>query len=278
MDAYELMMKTNYFLIEGGILTEKQKGNIAGQFLAAVSSAAVANRFYNGVKYPGNRDSSGRRMYPMFFIPPYNNGKKYKTVMAQTPKTHILSANSYELEIIRLLSIFAPENEAVKNMVVRTLERLKTTCFGNRDDGVGECFDTSLVALRFLGAAAPEEKTWMKERIENFHKHFHEKHRHWGIKWYYWLCLSELPLELAEPEILFMKEELLKQINRSYVMNSENDITVHPMILCVLRNCLARLGEYEYIRERLPYTDEKDGRLHFSMAVRSQMQTLGPTN
>lgn len=265
MDIYELMIKTNYFLIKGGTLTDGQKHNIVNQFLSAVSNKEIARRFYNGVNYPNNIDKEGRRMYPVFFIPPYNSGKKYKTVMAQTPKTHILSANLYELEIIRLLYILEPNNKAVIEMVSKTISRLKTTCFGNKDDGLGECYDTSLIVLRFLASVAPNDTTWIKERIMNYHKYYNEKHRHRGVKWYYWLCLSELPFDIAEVEILKYKNELLKQINCSYIMNNEKNILIHPIIICVIRNCLVRLPEYEYIRERLPYVNEKDGRLYFNM-------------
>ena len=155
MTAYELMVKTNHYLIKGGELTDAQKTNIIRQLLAAKSTPQQAVRFYAGVRFPGNTDSSGRRMYPEFFIPPYNGGEKYKTVLNQTPKTHILSANLYELEILRLLHLFAPDDTEIKNMVEKTLARLKTTCFGNEDDGVGECFDTNLIVLRFLAAADP---------------------------------------------------------------------------------------------------------------------------
>lgn len=265
MTTYELMIKTNHYIIKGGNLTEKQKHNIVGQFLSAVSTKETTQRFYNSVKFPNNIDSEGRRLYPIFFIPPYNNGKKYPTVMTVTPKTHILSANSYELEIIRLLHILAPENEIVKSMVAQTLERLKTTCFGNQDDGIGECFETSLIVLRFLAAAAPHEIKWISERIDNYYKHFSERHRHWGVKWYFWLCLSELPFEIARPNILKYKDEILSQLHRSCVMNSDFDKTTHPMIICMIRNVMARLPEYEYIEDREPYVSEKDNRLHFDM-------------
>jgi hypothetical protein len=185
--------------------------------------------------------------------------------MTQTPKTHILSANLYELEIIRLLHILEPNNETVKNMVSETISRLKTTCFGNRDDGLGECYDTSLVVLRFLASVAQNDTKWIKERINNYHKYYNEKHRHWAVKWYYWLCLSELPFDIAETEILKYKDDLVKQINRSYAMNCENDILIHPVILCVVRNCLSRLPEYEYMKECLPYVCERDGRLKLNI-------------
>jgi len=265
MMPYELMIKSNDFMIKGGTFTVAQKQNIVNRFLAVINNQNEADRFYRAVMFPGNIDGEGRRMYPLFYLPPYNDGKKFQTVMTVTPKTHILSANSYELEIIRLLYILAPQNELVKEMVSQTLGRLKTTCFGNQDDGVGECFETSIVVLRFLAAVAPDEIKWIKERIENFHKYFSQKHRHWGVKWYYWLCLSEMPIEIAEPEILKFKYEILTQLNRSYVMNSDSDKATHPMIICMIRNLLTRLPEYEYIKERKPYIDDKDGRLYFDM-------------
>jgi hypothetical protein len=107
----------------------------------------------------------------------------------------------------------------------------------------------------------------MKSRIDVFHKHFAEKHRISCVTWYYWLCLSEMPEEIAIPEILFYKNDILKQLNRSYVMNSEHDKETHPTLIEIIRNCFARLPEYEYIKDRKPYVSEKDGRLHFDMEV-----------
>jgi hypothetical protein len=112
MTAYELMIKTNHHLIKGGQLTDRQKANIAGQLLSARSTAEQARRFYIGVKFPGNIDDGGRRMYPVYYIPPYDDGRKLKTVFFQAPKTHILSANMYELEILKLLHLLAPDSEA----------------------------------------------------------------------------------------------------------------------------------------------------------------------
>jgi hypothetical protein len=269
MDTYELMIKTNYYLIKNGIFTDKHKQNITNQFLSAVSTSFEAKRFYNGVKYPNNIDNEGRRMYPVFFIPPYNLGKKYKTILNQTPKTHIFSANMYELEIIRLLHILNPENETVKNMVAKTLARLKTTCFGNMDDGLGECFDTSLVVLRFLTGVAPENVKWIKSRIDNYNNHVSDKKRPWFSEWYFWLCLSELPYEIAEPELMKYKVTILHWLkNKSFVMNSENDMNIHPVLFIILRNILSRFPKYEYIKDRQPNVSKKDGRLYFDMENR----------
>jgi hypothetical protein len=195
MSAYEIMIKTNHYLIKGGSLTDSQKDSIVYQLLSAQIKPEQAERFYNSVKLPNNVDSKGRRMYPIFYIPPYNDGVKLKTIFNQTPKTHIFSANMYELEIIRLLYLLAPKKTTVKRMADKTLERLKKTCFGNCDDGVGECFDTSLIVLRFLAAVVPNETDWIKSRIDNYNFHVEDRKRPWFAKWYYWLCLSELPLK-----------------------------------------------------------------------------------
>lgn len=201
MNAYELMIKTNHNLIIRGSLTESQKCSIVRQFMSALTKPEQAKSFYKAVKFTHNIDGYGRQMYPMFFIPPYNDGLKLKTIYNQTPKTHIFSANMYELEIIRLLYLLAPNNPNVIEIVDKTLTRLKTTCFGNCDDGEGECFDTSLVVLRFLATVSPKDTDWIKGRIDNYNCHVEDRKRPWFAKWYFWLSLSELPFEIAESEI-----------------------------------------------------------------------------
>lgn len=268
MTSYELMIKTNHYLIKGNVLTEKHRSNIVSQLLSARSSSDQAKRFYTGLKYPNNTDKAGRGMYPIFFIPPYSDGKKLKTILYQTPKTHILSANMYELEILRLLYLLDPENEQINYMVNETIKRLKTTCFGYMDDGVGECFDTSLVVLRFLATVAPHDTEWIKSRIDNYNRHSGDKTRSWFSSWYYWLCLSELPFEAALPEIEKDKTQMLDVLtNKSFVMNSEQDKSIHPVLLCILRNIISKYPEYEYIKDRQPHESEKDGRLHFNMNI-----------
>ena len=271
MNPYELMINTNRYLIKGGELNESQKINIVNQFLVVRSDERTKQSFYKGVNAPEylaslGKSNDGRKMYPLFYIPPYNEGKKFQTVIPMSPKTHILSANSYELEIIRLLYLFAPDDKMVKDMANKTLERLKTTCFGYQDCHVGECFHSALIVLRFLATVAPDDTEWINKLIIFFNKYKDETPRHGGIYWYYWLCLSELPIEIAEPEIKKSKEAILRQLNRSSVMNSENDKTNHPVMICMLRNVISRLPEYAYIKERQPYVSEKDGRLYFDMS------------
>ncbi|MCL2159778.1 MAG: hypothetical protein FWH48_10255, partial [Oscillospiraceae bacterium] len=208
---------------------------------------------------------------PIYFIPPYNENKKYQTVIPMSPKTHILSANSYELEIIRLLHLFRPEDDAIKDMVKNSLARLKTTCYGYQNCDVGECFHAALIVLRFVAATSPDDSEWINKLLAFFLEHMDEKLAlrgkgvHGNVLWYYWLCLSELSIALAEAEILRYKDRIIGQLNRSSVMNSENDKINHPVLICAIRNALSRLPEYEYIKSRQPYLSEKDGRLHFEM-------------
>jgi len=273
MTAYELLIITNHHLIKGGELTEPQKAGIVRQLHTAQSDERTKQGFYAGVKFFSNTDSNGRRMYPVYYIPPYNEGKKLQTVIPLSPKTHILSANAYELEIIRLLNLFAPDDTRVRDMVNGTLERLKTTCYGYHDCAVGECFHTALIVLRFLAAAEPGDTAWISKLLTFFRLHMEEKLAlrgkgvHGNVLWYYWLCLSELPFELAAPEIARYKDQIISQLNRGSVMNNESDKINHPVMICAIRNALARLPEYARIKDTQPYISVKDGRLRFDMSI-----------
>lgn len=268
MTAYEMAIKANRYLIQDGELAPSQKAYIARRLLEARTPPEQAQRFYRAVRCPGNLDREGRRMYPAYYIPPSPGGKRLKTIMGQTPKTQLFAANYYELEILRLLCLLAPGLPEVEEMREGALARLKTTCFGSGDDGVGECFDASLAVLRFLAAAAPEETGWIEGRLNNFERHYGEKKRPWFCLWYYWLCLSELPFSMAGPRASPYLPEMLKWLkHKGMVMHSEHDVAVHPTLMYLLRNILRRYPEYAYIGARRPYIREKDGRICFDMAA-----------
>ena len=245
MTAYELMVKTNQYLIMNptdDALSPAQKRRIVTELLAARSTPEQRKRFYIGVKAPGNRDAHGRRMYPDFYIPPYNDGKKYKTILGQTPQTHILSANMYELEILRLLHRFAPDDCDVRAMTEATLERLYHTCFGNEDDGVGECFDTNLVVIRFLCEAAPHDLFRIKSRMDVYERHRDKKKRPWYPLWYYRLILSEAPYALSEPLIRNTLPDVSSESDeKSRLPGGETAGALRPVLLAILKNLETRL-------------------------------------
>lgn len=254
MSAYRTAIETNYRMIKGENIAENEREAIVGELLEAAETDPAM-------------PTGSRAMYPVFYIPP--QGVKLQSLMAQIPKTKILAGNMYELEILRILCLLAPEDPRVIFMRDETLKRLKSTCFGWEDDGVGECFDASLIVLRFLCAAAPEDKEWIKGRIENYNRHADDKKRPWFPLWYFWLCLSEMPLELALPEMERHREKLEKKLRRSYVMHSEQDLALHPMLVCMLRNLMSRLPEYSWLAGCEPCVSGADGRvglpLHFAV-------------
>ena len=252
MTAYELMVKTNHYLIKNpseDSLSPAQKRRIVTELLAARSTPEQCRRFYLSVKFPNNRDAHGRRMYPEFFIPPYNDGNKYKTILGQTPKTHILSANMYELEILRLLHKFAPDASDVRIMTEATLDRLYHTCFGNEDDGVGECFDTNLIVIRYLCTTVPHDLVRIRSRMTVYEHHRDEKRRTWHTEWYYRLILSEAPYALSEQRI----RDTLPSVQSWLTDNS--DLTASgntdPLLLkSIARNMATRLREYRDPEEK----------------------------
>lgn len=253
MSVYRTAIETDYRLIKGEELSPEERAAVAAELLSGAGPEGDG----------GTR--GGRELYPIFYIPP--EGVTLQSLMGQTPKTKIFAGNMYELEILRLLCLLAPEDPRVISMRDRTLRRLKSACFGWGDDGVGECFDTSLVVLRFLCAAAPEDRDWIRSRIENYNNHAGERKRPWFPLWYFWLCLSEMPLELALPEIDKHRVELEKKLRRSYVMNSPQDRALHPMLLCMLRNLMCRLPEYSRIRGLAPALSPKDGRVFLDLGA-----------
>jgi len=247
MTAYEVMINTNLSIIRGEKLSDTQKANIVRQLRE-------------------NRITDGRKRifdayaYPKFYIPPHNSGKKLQTIIPMSPKTNIVADNAYEFEIIRLLHLFQPNNE-VAHMVEVTKNRLKQTCFGYQSCHHAECFEAGLMVLRFLSFAATDDREWIKKQIDMYNNHFHDRRRHGGVQKYYWLILSDMPFDIAEPEIIRQKEHIIDHLNRSYLIKSGSE----DVSLCVMRNALARLPEYSYIKDHRPYVSEKNGRLQFDL-------------
>jgi hypothetical protein len=99
-DTYDLMIKTNRYLIRGGELNDAQKANIACRLLAERDAEATDARVM--------KQSVS---YPKFYVPPHNNGKRLQTIIPMSPKTFQVADNAYEFEIIRLLHLFTQSND-----------------------------------------------------------------------------------------------------------------------------------------------------------------------
>jgi len=213
-----------------------------------------------------NRATDGRLRtfdayaYPKFYIPPYNYGRKLQTIIPFSPKTNIVADNAYEFEILRLLRLFDPDDETDR-MIEATKERLRHTCFGYKSCHYAECFEAGLAVLRFLSFAAADDGAWIKKQIDMYNGHYGDRRRHSGVQKYYWLILSDMPLEIAKPEIIRQKEDIIGNLSRAWtIKNGDEDVA-----LCAMRNALSRLPEFEHIKNRAPHAGEKDGRLRFDL-------------
>ncbi len=117
---YDLLCSTNWALIKKQEFSDDEKQEIVNTFLSGIDTPETVCRFHARVKTPNDT----RRMYPLFYIPPYNAGRKRRLITSNMPKTHILSANHYELEILRLLALWGSGNDKATGMVDQTLSRL----------------------------------------------------------------------------------------------------------------------------------------------------------
>ncbi|MEO3947891.1 hypothetical protein [Gorillibacterium sp. CAU 1737] len=258
MTPFEVVVRWNSSFLRGESLPEEERLASVHVLLQAVCDPETVRQFY---RKGGAADGEERYRYPLFYVPPSDKGKKHVTLTRVTPRSHLFSANAYELEILGLLAILGRENELVHEMLSKTKERLSRTCFGRFCED-GECFETSIHVLRFWGRAFPDEMASLEKLLHGIKAHMGDRSRHSGTAFYYRLALSELPLDLVQSEIRSSQNELLRQLGKSYVMNSENDRYVNVMAKYILRNVLSRLPEYEYLKNREPYLSESDGRLH----------------
>ena len=245
MEAYVLMLEANFLLISGCALSEEEKQSTISSLLAARNTVEEIRSYHTTFRCPGNIDSEGRRMYPEFYVLLLNEGKKPRIIFGQRAATHILSGNLYELEILRLLFLLAPDDSEVQAMVSASLERLKTTCFGSKGCSTGECFESTLVALRFLATVTPSDTEWMQHLVKLYLDHAADRKRSPAVVWYFWLCLTELPLQIAEPALhkyAFTMQGKLNTQKRSGWRSEEGKKT-SIMLLCTLRRALSSMPD-----------------------------------
>jgi len=158
MESYRILIEVSQNEAEGEKYTDKEKQEIVEQLLNGMACKEDVKKYKLRMRVNPYTDN----IYPNYFIPPYNENKKLRLADGSLPKTHILYANYFELEILRILFQFAPENEMVQKMITNTLQRLKNTCYGNNCPK-GECVTTGKEVLRFLQMVCPEEKDWIKK-------------------------------------------------------------------------------------------------------------------
>lgn len=150
----ELIRKEQF----GENITKEEKSETVSLFLNGINSPDEIARYKKSMRVNPKEDC----LYPDYYLPPYNNGKKLRLVQGYLPKTNLLYANHYEAEILRLLVQFALAHETVKDMVFHT--RFEKTCFGN-SCRQGECIAAGICVLRLLAAIQPMDKTWIDKLL-----------------------------------------------------------------------------------------------------------------
>ncbi len=125
MEKYKILMELNRKMIFGEEISDAEKREGISIFLNGICEKKDILKYKKRMRVNAEIDN----IYPNYYIPPDDGSKKLRLIQGYLPKTNILYANHYELEIIRLLCMFAPENETVGEMVKTTLQRLKGDVF-----------------------------------------------------------------------------------------------------------------------------------------------------
>lgn len=268
-EPYQTLYETNQRLIMHEPLDNDERRRITDLLLAYVSDTQTAARFHKSVGAPEyvNRSTSSasadhRHMYPLFFIPPYNEGRKHRLVTGELPGTHILSANHYELEILRLLALWRRDDPAVSAMLAQTLERLDTTCFAHYCDR-GECVGAGVAVLRFLTAAAPEKRACIDRLLHPLGALFADTTRggfpHNLPVYYFLLALADFEDDYTVRLIRTRENDLTALLHRNHPTAKAQPLTTaasySPLRRRVLEDTLSRLPAYAYLQntqEQLP--------------------------
>lgn len=245
-NLYDLICNVNNELIRGYVYSESEKNDIVNTFLG------------NPLQKVDDRNA----MYPFFFRL-NQDSKKQRLITGELPKTDILSANHYELEIMRILALWGRNRKDAVVMLDATAARLEKTCFG-RFCSKGECTGATIAALRFYDAYCPDEDI-AGSLLYKF-RELHDGFGGWIEKadipgFYMLLALSQMKSIVAIEEIQYCKERVFALLQKGCIVNQNNIDRYNPLRKYVLRNALARLEEYKYLKNAAIYTAD-DGRCY----------------
>lgn len=269
METYKILMETNRKAIFAEEISDIEKAGIVSILLNGMCCKEDILKFKKRMGVNTETDN----IYPNYYIPPYNGNKKLRLIQGYLPKTNILYANHYELEILRLLFMFAPENGKVNEMVGSTLQRLKNTCFGNSCTQ-GECMATGISVLRFLAVTQPKDLDWIDKLLSPLGDVFlsfgnGQAVIQKGIPLTYLLmAFADINNEKTRALITHKKEWLLDLLRRGWITGklsngkiSEGD-SYNLMGKYIIRNAIGTLSGYEDVSKYEIYVSSKDGRCY----------------
>lgn len=269
MDKYKILMELNRKMVFGEAIPDTEKEAAISILLNGRCDTEEVSKYKRRMKVNVETDN----IYPNYYIPPHNGNKKLRLIQGYLPKTNILYSNHYELEIIRLLYMFIPENQTVDEMVKNTLQRLKASCFGNSCTQ-GECLATGISVLRFLAVVQPDNTEWIDQLLNPLGEIFLSFGRgqaaiQQGIPMSYLLmAFTDIKNEKTKALIMQKKEWLLNLLRRGWITGklsngkiSEGD-TYNLMGKYIIRNAIGTLPGYEDIAKHEIYVNNRDNRCY----------------
>lgn len=269
MEKYKILMEINRKAIFAEEISDIEKEGAVSALLNGICRKEDIVKYKRRMRVNPERDN----IYPDYYIPPYNGNKKLRLIQGYLPKTNILYANHYELEIIRLLFMFAPENEKVNELVGNTLQRLKNTCFGNSCTQ-GECMAAGISVLRFLAVTQPDDLEWINKLLNPLGDRFlsfgsGQAAAQKGIPLSYLLmAFADINNEKTRDLITQKKEWLLDLLRRGWITGklsngkiSEGD-SYNLMGKYIIRNAIGTLPGYEDVSKYEIYVSGKDERCY----------------
>lgn len=261
----ELVRKEQF----GEEIAEEEKTMAVSTFLDGRNDSGEIIQYKKRMRVNPDEDC----VYPNYYLPPHNAGKKLRLVQGYLPKTNILYANHYEAEILRLLVKFAPDNEMVKDMVYHTLERFDKTCFGNFCTQ-GECVAAGICVLRLLAAVQPVDENRINKLLEPLGDTFlsfgpGQAASKKGVPlWYLLMAFTDINNEKTRNLLRQKREWLVDILRRGWITGklsngkiSEGD-TYNLLGKYIIRNAVCTLPEYPKKEDYRIYVDNVDERCY----------------
>lgn len=268
MEHYKILTEMNRKLIFGEEITDAEKDQVVSILLNGIETEEIL-KYKKRMRVNPETDN----IYPNYYIPPYNADKKLRLIQGYMPKTNILYANHYELEIIRLLYMFAPENPQVNEMVERTIHRLRRISF----DSVNMQSESRIVdicILRFLAATRLNDSEWIDKLLTPLGELFlsfgnGQAAVQKGIPLSYLLMVfADINNEKTRDLITQKKGWLLELLRRGWITGklssgkiSEID-RYNLMFKYIIRNAIGTLFEYEDVSKYEIYVNDEDDRCY----------------
>ena len=238
LENYRILMEINRRMILGETITDNEKQKAITALLNGIACGEDIRKYKKRMRVNEVRDT----IYPNYYIPPYNNNKKLRLIQGYLPKTNILYANHYELEILRLLLLLAPEDEKVMEMVQNTVHRLKNTCFGNSCTQ-GECLATGISVLRFLTVVRPDDAEWIEQLLTPLGERFLNFGSEIPLS-YLLMTFTDINNEKTK-ELMSQKRDWLVMLLNSSRMSGKGTDNYKLMEKRIIRKALEMLAEAE---------------------------------